>query len=74
VIIISDEETFEKYQLVKKYFSRIFSILSKDIRQKLLELNLTTEELNEIKKEIAFLSEAQQKEYLRELIENKSEK
>lgn len=74
MIIISDEETFEKYQLVKKYFSRIFSILSKDIRQKLLELNLTTEELNEIKKEIAFLSEAQQKEYLRELIENKSEK
>jgi hypothetical protein len=74
VIIISDEETLEKYQVVKKYFSRIFGILSKDIRQKLLELNLTTEELNEIKKEIAFLSEAQQKEYLRELIENKSEK
>ena len=72
MIIISDEESsFEKYEVVKRYFSRIFTVLSKEIRQELLELDLTKEELKEIKKELAFLPEDQQKEYIKELIQNK---
>lgn len=70
--IISDEENnFEKYEVVKRYFARIFTVLSKEIRQELLELDLSQEELKEIKKELVFLSEDQQKDYIKELIQNK---
>jgi hypothetical protein len=71
VIKISDNESFEKYEVVKRYFARIFNVLSKEIRQELLKLDLTEKELKEIKEELGFLSEDQQKRYIRELIENK---
>jgi hypothetical protein len=66
-----DESSFEKYEVVKRYFNRIFNVLSREIRQELLELDLTEEELKEIKKELGFLREAQQKQYINEFIENK---
>jgi hypothetical protein len=66
-----DENSFEKYEVVKRYFNRIFNVLSREIRQELLELDLTEEELKEIKKELGFLREAQQKQYINEFIENK---
>jgi len=70
-MINEDESSFEKYEVVKRYFNRIFNVLSREIRQELLELDLTEEELKEIKKELGFLREAQQKQYINEFIENK---
>ncbi|MBY9004854.1 MAG: hypothetical protein KGD73_12835 [Candidatus Lokiarchaeota archaeon] len=65
--INEDGTTFDKLDLVKRYFSRIFNTLSKEVREDLLELELDKEELKEIKKELAFLSEEKQIEYLKEL-------
>jgi len=70
-MINEDESSFEKYEVVKRYFNRIFNVLSREIRQELLELDLTEEELKEINKELGFLREAQQKQYINEFIENK---
>jgi hypothetical protein len=69
--ISEDENSFEKFEIVKRYFARIFNVLSKEIRQELLNLNLTEEELKEVRKELGFLPEDQQKEYIKELIENR---
>ena len=63
-MISDDESSFEKYEVVKRYFARIFNVLSKEVRQQLLDLDLTKEELKEIKNELGFLPEDQQKEYL----------
>lgn len=71
VFIKNDETNFEKLDIVKKYFARIFIVLKKDIRRKLLALKLTKEELKEIKKELVFLAEDKQKEYLKELSRKK---
>ena len=72
VIMINDNENnFEKYEVVKRYFARIFNVLSKEIRQELLELDLTKEELKEVKRELGFLPENEQKKYIKEFIENK---
>ncbi len=58
---------FEKLEVVKNYFHRIFTILSKEVREELTKLNLSKDELKEIKKELAFLSEEKQIEFLKEL-------
>ncbi len=71
-LISSDENNggFEKIEVVKKYFYRIFSILSKEVREELNKLNLSKDELKEIKKELAFLPEEKQIEFLKELTGN----
>ncbi len=71
-LISSDENNggFEKIDVVKKYFYRIFSILSKEVREELIKLNLSKDELKEIKKELAFLPEEKQLEFLKELTRN----
>ncbi|NHJ24004.1 MAG: hypothetical protein EAX89_05485 [Candidatus Lokiarchaeota archaeon] len=61
---------FEKLEIVKKYFLRIFTILPKDIRKRLLSLKLTKQEIKDVKKELAFLPEEKQREYLDELEED----
>jgi len=68
-LISSDENNggFEKLDVVKKYFYRIFTILSKEVKEELMKLNLSKDELKEIKKELAFLSEEKQKLFLKEL-------
>jgi len=68
-LITSDENNggFEKLEIVKNYFHRIFTILSKEVREELMKLNLSKDELKEIKKELAFLSEEKQIEFLKEL-------
>ena len=72
---INDEgTTFDKLDLVKRYFSRIFNTLSKEVREELLDLELDKEELKEIKKELAFLPEEKQIEYLKELKIEKQQK
>lgn len=62
-----NNKNFEEISAVKKYFSRIFTILSKEIREKLMNLNVSEEKRKMIKKELAFLSKEKQKEYLDEL-------
>ena len=58
---------FEEINAVKKYFARIFTILSKEVREKLLNLNVSEVKRKTLKKELAFLSKERQKEYLDEL-------
>ena len=73
VIPISSDENnggFEKLEVVKKYFFRIFTVLSKEVKEELMKLNLSKDELKEIKKELAFLSEEKQKQFLKELAED----
>ncbi len=69
LLINNDENSggFEKVDVVKRYFHRIFTVLSKDVREQLMSLNLSKDELKEVKKELAFLSEEKQKEFLEEL-------
>ena len=71
-LISSDENNgaFEKLEVVKKYFQRIFTILSKEVREELIKLNLSKDELKEIKKELAYLPEEKQLEFLKELIKD----
>ncbi|HUW89597.1 MAG TPA: hypothetical protein VMV43_03685 [Candidatus Nanopelagicaceae bacterium] len=71
-LISSDENEgeFEKLEVVKKYFHRIFTILSKEVKEELIKLNLSKDELKDIKKELAFLSEEKQIEFLKELTKN----
>ncbi|MFW9895965.1 MAG: hypothetical protein ACFFD7_09205 [Candidatus Thorarchaeota archaeon] len=61
-------EEIEEIPEIKKYFSRIFTVLSKEIRDKLKELNLPTEKLKKIKNELAFLSKEKQETYINELL------
>jgi hypothetical protein len=72
VLHISNDENggFEKLDVVKRYFHRVFTVLSKEVREQLMNLNLSKDELKEVKKELAFLSEEQQKEFLKELAED----
>lgn len=63
----SKEKGFEKLDVVKKYLLKIFTIMSKEAREQLMDLNLSKSELKEVKKELAFLPDEKQKEYLKEL-------
>jgi len=65
------EGGFEKLDVVKKYFHKIFTVMSKDVREQLMDLNLSKDELKEVKKELVFLSDKKQKEYLNELSKKK---
>ena len=65
------EGGFEKLDIVKKYFHKIFTVMSKDVREQLMDLNLSKDELKEVKKELVFLPEEKQKEYLNELSKKK---
>ncbi|MHA2180796.1 MAG: hypothetical protein ACXAAH_05170 [Promethearchaeota archaeon] len=51
---------------IKKYFSRIYTVLSKDIREKLKQLDVSKEKKKKIKKRLAFLPKKKQIEYLDE--------
>jgi hypothetical protein len=62
-----NSKDFEEITAVKKYFARIFTILSKEVRDKLMNLNVSEEKRKTLKKELAFLSKERQKEYLDEL-------
>ncbi len=67
---ISDDirnEDFEEIKEVKAYWKRIYSVLRKDVREKLKELNISEKKKKSIIKELAFLSEKKQIKYLEEL-------
>ena len=70
MILIKDkttEESIEEIHEIKKYFSRVFTVLSKEIREKIKILNLPKEKKKQLKKELAFLPREKQEEYLDEL-------
>ena len=62
-----NEKNFEEIDIVKKYFSRIFTVLNSKIREKLKDLNVSEEKKKIILEELAFLNEEKQNEYLDEL-------
>lgn len=65
------DENLEDIGVVKKYFSRIFTVLSKEVREKLLNLNLSEKVKKLVIKDLAFLTEEKQNEYLDELKKKK---
>ncbi len=66
---LGENGELEEIPEIKKYFSRIYTTLSKDIREKLRDLDLSKEKKKKIKKELAFLTKDKQIEYLDELIQ-----
>ncbi|MFX0001351.1 MAG: hypothetical protein ACFE9Q_14410 [Candidatus Hodarchaeota archaeon] len=64
---LGENRDLEEIPEIKKYFSRIFTILSKEIREKLRDLELPKKRKKKIKKDLAFLSKDKQIEYLDEL-------
>ncbi len=66
----NDGFDFEKLDIIKNYFSKIFSVLSEDIRDKLLKLKVSKEDLKSILKRIAFLPEEKQRLFIGELLKD----
>ncbi|MFO8019166.1 MAG: hypothetical protein R6U96_11060 [Promethearchaeia archaeon] len=58
----------EDKKVVKKYFSKIFTILSRDIREQIYELDIPREEKRDLLKELAFLSKEKQVRYMKEIV------
>ena len=61
------DKNFEELEIVKKYFNQIFTVLDEKIREKLKNLNVTEEKKKILLKELAFLNDEKQNEYLDEL-------
>ncbi|TXT55620.1 MAG: conserved membrane protein of unknown function [Promethearchaeota archaeon] len=55
-------------KLVKEYFSKIFTVLSKDVKKQIKDLNISKKEKKEILKELAFLNKEQQINYINAMI------
>jgi hypothetical protein len=56
-------------KLVREYFSKIFNVLSKDLRAQIKELNIPKKERKELLNELAFLNREEQEKYIRAIIE-----
>ncbi len=61
------EKALEEIDEVKRYFKRKFAVLSKEIRERLNQLNISQKKMKSLKKELAFLPEEKQHKYLDEL-------
>ncbi|MHA1292065.1 MAG: cell envelope integrity protein TolA [Promethearchaeota archaeon] len=55
-------------KIVQRYFTKMFTILSKDIRQQIDELKISKEEKKEILKELAFLTKEEQIKFINVII------
>lgn len=62
-----NKKNLEEISEIKKYFSRIFTVLSKEIRDRLKNLDIPKEKKKFLKKELAFLSKENQIKYLDEI-------
>ena len=62
-----NKKNFEELDIVKKYFAQIFTVLDSKIRERLKNLNVSEEKKNILLKELAFLNDEKQNEYLDEL-------
>ncbi len=51
-------------KIVKEYFKKIFNVISKDLREKINDLNISKSEKKEILSELAFLSKEEQLKYI----------
>jgi len=54
-------------KIVKEYFSKIFNIISKDIRKQISELDIPKKERKNLLRELAFLAEEEQLYYIEAL-------
>lgn len=56
----------EEIKEIKKYFKRIYTIVSKDVQEMIENLNLSKKKKKAIMRELAFLPEKEQLKYLDE--------
>ena len=56
-------------KLVKEYFSKIFAVLSKDLRQQISNLKISKKEKRELLEELAFLNKEEQVKYVVTLVD-----
>ncbi|MGV9197229.1 MAG: hypothetical protein ACOC4M_00135 [Promethearchaeia archaeon] len=55
-------------EVVKKYFSKIFTILSKEMREQINDLKISKKERKELLAELAFLSKEEQVKFMEEIV------
>jgi len=55
-------------KLVEDYFLKIFTLLSKDIRSQIMDLNIPEDQKRELLKELAFLAKEEQQKYVESII------
>ena len=55
-------------KLVKHYFSKIFAVLSKDLRQQIINLKIPKKEKKELLDELVFLTKEEQVKYIEALV------
>ncbi len=55
-------------KLVKQYFTKIFALLSKDLRKQILDLKIPKKERKELLEELAFLTKEEQTKYVEALV------
>jgi hypothetical protein len=55
-------------KLVKEYFSKIFALLSKDLRKQINELKISKKEKKELLEELAFLTQEEQVKYIDSIV------
>ncbi|UCC19709.1 MAG: hypothetical protein JSV62_00080 [Promethearchaeota archaeon] len=56
-------------KLVKEYFSKIFAVLSKDLRKQIRDLKISKKEKNELLEELAFLTKEEQVKYIEAIVD-----
>ncbi len=56
-------------KLVKEYFSKIFAVLSKDLRKQIIDLKISKKEKKELLEELAFLTKEEQVKYIEAIID-----
>ncbi|MFX1390956.1 MAG: hypothetical protein ACFE9Z_12900 [Promethearchaeota archaeon] len=62
---VKDEKDKE---LVKEYFLKIFSVLSKDLRKQIKDLKISKKEKKDLLEELAFLTQEEQVKYIEALV------
>lgn len=55
-------------KLVKEYFSKIFAVLSKDLRKQIIDLKISKKEKKELLEELAFLTKEEQVKYIEAIV------
>ncbi|NVM34985.1 MAG: hypothetical protein HWN81_05280 [Candidatus Lokiarchaeota archaeon] len=55
-------------KLVTDYFSKIFAVLSKDLRKQIIDLKISKKEKKELLEELAFLTKQEQVKYIEALV------
>ncbi len=55
-------------KLVKEYLSKIFAVLSKDLRKQIIDLKISKKEKKELLEELAFLTKQEQVKYIEAIV------